>query len=626
VSENRETLTFQAEVQRLLHLMIHSLYSNKEVFLRELVSNASDACDKLRFAALQRDGLLADDPELRIRIDVDRAQRTISVTDNGIGMSRAEVIEHLGTIARSGTREFIEGLTGDGAKDLSLIGQFGVGFYSAFVVADKVTVLTRRAGAPAAEGVRWESQGEGAYTVETLERPARGTEVILHLREGEDDLLDPQRMRTLIRKYSDHIALPVQMLRSEGPGSAAREYETVNRASAFWRRPKQEIADAEYREFYKHVAHDFEDPLAWTHHRVEGRLEWTALLYIPARAGFDLYDRTQQRGVKLYVQRVFIMDDAEQLLPRYLRFVRGVIDSNDLPLNVSREMLQDNQVVESLRAGATKRVLTLLEELRAQDRERYQTFWDQFGRVLKEGCAEDPAHAETLAGLMQFASTHSGTAQQNVGFADYVERMQTGQAAIYYLTADSYATAAASPHLEVFRDKGIEVLLLSDHVDEWVVAAVPTFADKPLRSVSRGDLDLDTVARADSGEAALEQEFREMLARVRSLLGDRVEDVRLSRRLKDSPSCLVVPEGALGARLERWLRELGQDAPMSKPILELNPTHPIVIKARHEEDKERFRLWSELLFDQAVLAEGGDLRDPAAFVRRMNELLIAVAR
>jgi molecular chaperone HtpG len=625
MNEGRQTLSFQTEVQRLLHLMVHSLYSNKEVFLRELVSNASDACDKLRFEALRHDGLLAGDPELRIRVDCDRAQRTITIADNGIGMSRAEVIENLGTIARSGTREFLAGLTGEGAKDLSLIGQFGVGFYSAFVVSDRVTVLTRRAGAPAEEGVRWESNGEGEYTIEDALREGRGTEVILHLREGEDELLDAQRLRALIRKYSDHIALPVQMHR-DTTGGATGDYETVNRASAFWQRPKQEIGDAEYREFYKHVAHDFEDPLAWTHHRVEGRLEWTALLYIPAHAPFDLYDREQRRGVKLYVQRVFVMDDAEQLLPRYLRFVRGIIDSSDLPLNVSREMLQDNHVVDSLRGGAVKRVLALLEELRGGDRERYQTFWSQFGRVLKEGTAEDPANAEQVAALLQFATTRSEGSTQSVSLADYIARMPEGQAAIYYLTADNHATAAASPHLEVFREKGIEVLLLSDRVDEWLVASLPSFGGKPLRSVSRGELDLSTVQADDASQAALEQEFREMLARVRSLLGERVEDVRLSKRLKDSPSCIVVPEGALGGRLERWLRELGQDTPASKPILELNPTHPIVIKARHEEDKARFRLWSELLFDQAVLAEGGALQDPASFVRRMNELLISIAR
>ena len=418
MSETRQTLSFQAEVQRLLHLMVHSLYSNKDVFLRELISNASDACDRLRFEALQRDGLLADDPQLRIRVDCDRAQRTITIADNGIGMSRDEAIAQLGTIARSGTREFLAGLTGEGAKDLSLIGQFGVGFYSAFVVADRVTVLTRRAGAPPEEGVRWESRGEGEYTIDSEPRPARGTEVILHLREGEDEFLDPHRLRALIRRYSDHIALPVQMRREGESGDSGGDYETINRASAFWRRPKQEISDAEYREFYKHVAHDFEDPLAWTHHKVEGRLEWTALLYVPSRAAFDLYDRTHFRGVKLYVQRVFIMDDAEQLLPRYLRFVRGVIDSSDLPLNVSREMLQDNQVVESLRAGATKRVLGLLEELRTQDRERYQTYWDQFGRVLKEGPAEDPAHAEQVASLLLFATTQSGTPAQTVSLAD----------------------------------------------------------------------------------------------------------------------------------------------------------------------------------------------------------------
>jgi molecular chaperone HtpG len=626
MSEGRQTLSFQAEVQRLLHLMVHSLYSNKEVFLRELVSNASDACDKLRFEALQNDGLLGDDPQLRIRVDYDRIARTISITDNGIGMSRAEVIENLGTIARSGTREFLERMASGGAGDLALIGQFGVGFYSAFVVADRVTVLTRRAGAPAAEGVRWESQGEGEYTIDGETLPARGTQVVLRVRPEQEALLDGARLRVLIRKYSDHIALPVQMPREEGERRVPGEWETVNRASAFWRRPRAEITDAEYREFYKHVAHAYEDPLAWTHHRVEGKLEWTALLYLPSRAAFDLYDRSERRGVKLYVQRVFIMDDAEQLLPRYLRFVRGVIDSSDLPLNVSREMLQDNQVVESLRAGATRRVLDLLEELRAQDAERYQTFWSQFGRVLKEGVAEDPAHAERIAGLLHFASTAGGGARQDVSLAQYVARMPPGQSCIYYLTADSHDAAAASPHLEVFREKGIEVLLLSDPVDEWLVAGLRQFDGRPLRSVSRGELDLSAVQADAASQALLEEQFREMLARVRSNLGERVQEVRLSRRLKDSPACIVAPEGALGARLERWLRELGQEAPASKPILELNPSHPIVIKARHEEDRQRFRLWSELLFDEAVLAEGGALQDPAGFVRRVNELLVAIAR
>jgi molecular chaperone HtpG len=625
MSEGRQKLTFQAEVQRLLHLMVHSLYSNKEVFLRELVSNASDACDKLRFEALRDDGLLADDPELRIRVDYDRVARTISVIDNGIGMSRAEVIDNLGTIARSGTREFLERTVAEGPKDFSLIGQFGVGFYSAFVVAERVVVLTRRAGAPAEEGVRWESSGEGEYTIDAETRTSRGTEVVLHLRSGEDELLDGRRLRALIRKYSDHIALPVHMPGEEGARRTG-EWETVNRASAFWRRPKQEITDDEYREFYKHVAHDFEDPLAWTHHRVEGKLEWTALLYVPSHAPFDLYDRTRRGGVKLYVQRVFIMDDAEQLLPRYLRFVRGVIDSSDLPLNVSREMLQDNQVVESLRAGATKRVLALLGELQSEQRERYQTFWNQFGRVLKEGPTEDPANATQIAGLLLFASTTTPGAAQTTTLAEYVSRMQPKQDCIWYVTADNHAAAAASPHLEVFRDRGIEVLLLGDRVDEWLVASLPSFEGKPLRSVSRGDLDLPDAPAADEAQALLEKEFRETLARMKSNLGDRVEDVRLSRRLKDSPSCLVVPEGALGARLERWLRELGQEAPVSRPILELNPAHPIVIKARHEEDKQRFALWTELLFDQAVLAEGGELQDPASFVRRMNELIVAVAR
>jgi molecular chaperone HtpG len=614
--------------------MIHSLYSNREVFLRELVSNASDACDKLRFEALTSDGLFEDDPELHVRISWDADAHTLSVSDNGIGMSRDEVIENLGTIARSGTREFLQQLSGDAAKDASLIGQFGVGFYSAFVVADEVTVETRRAGLPPEAGVRWHSDGTGAYTVEAIDRASRGTVITLHLKEEHRDLLDRVTLRGIVNRYADHIGLPVQMPAeqsgaesetAEAP-SDAQAFETVNQASALWSRPRREIEDDEYREFYKHVAHDFDDPLAWTHYRVEGKLDYTALLYLPNRPPFDLWDADRQRGVKLYVQRVFIMDDAQQLMPRYLRFVRGLIDSNDLPLNVSRELLQSSRVVDSIRAGCTRKVLSLLEDMSTGEPEKYQRFWNTFGRVLKEGMAEDPANRETIAGLLRFASTAGEGDAQTVSLAEYVARMQSGQQHIYYLTAESYASAAASPHLEVFRDKGIEVLLLHDRIDEWVVGGLPAFEEHELRSVNRGELPLEDRGEDEKqAQEAIEEEYREFVARVQSVLRERVEDVRVSRRLTDSPSCVVTPEGALGARLERMLREAGQEVPASKPILELNPTHPIVLKARHDDDKERFAQWANLLLDQALLAEGDELSDPAGFVRRLNALLVALA-
>jgi molecular chaperone HtpG len=621
----RETHAFQTEVQQLLHLMIHSLYSNREVFLRELVSNASDACDKLRFEALTTDGLLGDDPELRVTITWDGDAHTLTITDNGIGMRRDEVIENLGTIARSGTREFLKQLTGDQAKDASLIGQFGVGFYSSFVVADEVTVETRRAGLPAEEGVRWHSDGTGDYTLETMARDARGTSIILHLKEDHRDLLDGFALRGIVNKYADHIGLPVQMPAVKDGKADPDTLETVNQASALWSRPRNEISEDEYREFYKHVAHDFEDPLSWTHHRVEGKLDYTALLYIPGRPPFDLWEVERTRGVKLYVQRVFIMDDAQQLTPRYLRFVRGLIDSNDLPLNVSRELLQSNRVVDSIRAGCTRKVLSLLEDLKKQDAERYATFWNAFGRVLKEGIAEDPGNRDAIARLLLFASTASDGATQNVSLDDYVGRMKPGQQHIYYLTADSYANAVASPHLEAFKGKDIEVLLLSDRVDEWVIGGLTTYEDHELRSVNRGELPIEDDSEEDKkAQEAIEQEFREFVARVQSQLREQVEDVRISRRLTDSPSCVVTPEGALGGRLERMLREAGQEVPQSKPILELNPVHPIVLKARHEEDKERFSQWAHLLLDQALLAEGDELSDPTGFVRRLNALLVSL--
>jgi molecular chaperone HtpG len=622
----RETHAFQTEVQQLLHLMIHSLYSNREVFLRELVSNASDACDKLRFEALTRDGLFEDDPDLRVTISYDGDAHTLTITDNGIGMNRDEVIENLGTIARSGTREFLQQLTQDAARDASLIGQFGVGFYSAFVVADEVTVETRRAGEPADTGVRWHSEGTGDYSIETIEREDRGTSIVLHLKEDHRDLLNGHTLRGIVNKYADHIGLPVQMPVEKDGKPDAGELETVNRASALWSRPRREISDDEYREFYKHVAHDFEDPLTWTHHRVEGKLDYTALLYLPSRPPFDLWDTERQRGVKLYVQRVFIMDDAQQLTPRYLRFVRGLIDSNDLPLNVSRELLQSNRVVDSIRAGCTRKVLSLLEDLKAKEPEKYQGFWNTFGRVLKEGMAEDQGNKETIAKLLLFASTGVEGEGQTVSLADYVERMKPDQQHIYYLTADTYANAAASPHLEAFRQQGVEVLLLHDRVDEWVVGSLTEFDGHELKSVNRGEMPLGEGSEDEKkAQEAIEEEYREFVARVQSVLRERVEEVRISRRLTDSPSCVVTPEGALGGRLERMLREAGQEVPQSKPILELNPSHPIVLKARHDEDKNRFAQWANLLLDQALLAEGDELADPTGFVKRLNDLLVSLA-
>ncbi len=626
----RETLGFQAEVKQLLHLMVHSLYSNREIFLRELVSNASDAADKLRFEAISNPALLEADPEPKIRVAFDAAARTITVSDNGIGMSRDEVIANIGTIAKSGTREFLAALTGDQAKDARLIGQFGVGFYSSFIVADRVTLVTRRAGAGPAEGVRWESDGAGEYTIEQVEKASRGTDVILHLREGEDELLSGDRLKAILRKYSDHIAIPIVMQKldwSEDKKAmvATGLEETVNRASALWARPKSEITDEDYQEFYKHVAHDFDAPLAWTHNRVEGRQEYTQLLYIPARAPFDLWDRHRRHGLKLYVRRVFIMEDSGELMPAYLRFVRGVVDSNDLPLNVSRELLQQNRDVEAIRAGCTRRVLQLLEDLAANQPEKYAAFWKEFGRVLKEGFGEDPGNAERLAKLVRFASTHADSAEQTVSLADYVARMNEGQERIYYVTADSFAAAKSSPHLEVFRAKGIEVLLMSDRVDEWVVAHLTEFEGKPLASVAKGDLDLGKLeSEAERAEHRRQaEEAKELIGRIRAALGERVKDVRATARLTASPACLVADQFDPGANLQRILRSVGQNVPAFKPILEVNPEHPMVLRMRHEE--KRFTDWAQLLFDQALLAEGGELEDPAGFVRRLNELLLDLA-
>ena len=632
-TSTRTTHAFQTEARQLLDLMIHSLYSNKEIFLRELVSNASDACDKLRFEALTDAALMEEAPDLAIEVAFDRGARTITVTDNGVGMSRQEVIDNVGTIARSGTREFVARLTGDRTQDAQLIGQFGVGFYSSFIVADRVTLTTRRAGLGADDAVRWESAGEGEYTLETVSRQARGTAVTLHLREGEDDLLAGPALRAIVRKYSDHVSLPILMRKEEVPGKQAdtgdvETTEKVNRASALWARPKTEITPEQYDEFYRHVAHDFDAPLARVHARVEGRQEYTLLLYVPRRAPFDLWDRERRHGVKLYVRRVFIMDGAKELLPGYLRFVRGLIDSNDLPLNVSREILQHSRDVEALRNAAVKRVLALLEELAEQEPEKYAGFWREFGRVLKEGLAEDPGNQERLGKLLRFASTHRDTDEQSVSLADYAARMKDGQEKIYYVTADGFAAARNSPHLEVFRKKGVEVLLLHDRVDEWVVAHLTQFDGKELQSVSRGDLDLGGLA--DSEEEAkrkqeTERSLEPLVERVRKALGDKAKEVRLTHRLVDSPACLVTEQDGISANLERVLRAAGQAVPNVPLVLEINPGHPIVTRLKDETDDARVKDWSHILFDQAMLAEGGQLDDPAGFVKRLNELLLALA-
>ncbi len=628
-----ETLGFQAEVKQLLNLMIHSLYSNKEIFLRELVSNASDAADKLRFEALSDNALYGSDAELKIRVAFDRQARTLSVSDNGIGMSRDEVIRNIGTIAKSGTREFFQALTGDQAKDARLIGQFGVGFYSSFIVADRVTLVTRRAGLPAGEGVRWHcdmSAGGGEYTIEALDKADRGTEVTLHLREGEDELLSEARLKEILHKYSDHIAIPIVMKKIKWDKErsvevATDEDETVNQASALWARPKGEVSDEQYVEFYKHVAHDFEAPLAWTHNRVEGRQEYTQLLYVPSRAPFDLWDRQQRHGLKLYVRRVFIMDDAEQLLPAYLRFVRGVVDSSDLPLNVSREILQESRDIEAIRAGCAKRVLSLLEDLAENQKEKYATFWKEFGRVLKEGAGEDAGNREGIAKLLRFASTHTDSEEQSVSLADYVARMKEGQDKIWFVTAETFLAAKNSPHLEAFRKRGIEVLILSERVDEWLVAGLTEFEGKPLASVARGALDLGKLQSEEEKKEAqkLAGENKVLVAKLKDALGDKVKEVRVTSRLSESPACLVADEHEVGGNLARILKSIGQKAPLSRPILEINPAHPMVQRLGREE--AHFADWGTLLFEQALLAEGGQLEDPAGFVRRMNALMLDMA-
>lgn len=624
-TSQKETLGFQAEVKQLLHLMIHSLYSNKEIVLRELISNASDAADKLRFEALNNGSLYGDDSELKIRISFDKAARTLTISDNGIGMSRQEVIDNIGTIAKSGTKAFLQSLTGDQAKDANLIGQFGVGFYSAFILADKVTLTTRRAGET--EATQWQSSGEGEFTIESADKAGRGTDVTLHLREGEDEFLNDWKIKTIIRKYSDHITLPIVMKKSEwkdGEQVPTDEDEVVNKASALWARSKNDISEEEYTEFYKHVSHDFEDPLAWAHNRVEGKQEYISLLYVPGKAPFDLYDREQRHGIKLYVKRVFIMEDAEKLMPHYLRFVRGVIDSADLPLNVSREILQHSKDIESIKSASTKRVLDLLEDMAKNKPEDYQKFWDQFGRVLKEGPPEDFANKDKIAGLLRFASTHADNETQNVSFADYVSRMKDGQEAIYYITADSFAAAKNSPHLEIFRKKGIEVLLLSDRVDEWMLGGLFEAEGKKLQSVAKGDLDLGKLEDESEKEAQknIEDAAKDVVEKIQAALGDKVKEVRVTHRLTDSPACLVAGEHDISGNLERMLKAAGQKTPDSKPTLEINPEHKLIERLKHESDEAVFDDLTSLLFDQALLAEGGQLEDPASFVKRMNKLII----
>lgn len=636
VQAEKETLEFQAEVQQLLKLMIQSVYSNREAFLRELISNASDATDRLRFEALRNQSLLEDDPELKIRVDFDLTERTITVSDNGIGMSRDDVVSNLGTIARSGTRAFIDSLTGDEAQDARLIGQFGVGFYSAFIVSDRVTVHTRKAGEDPAYGVRWESAGEGAYSVEYEHRPARGTEVVLHLRMDAEEYLDGKRLREIIRRYSDHISIPICMpvAGKDEAGGEAKEgatdeqpaEETVNRASALWMRPKIEIPDTEYVEFYKHVAHDYEEPQTWVHYKVEGTHAYTALLYIPSLRPLDLYARESTHGVKLYVRRVFIMEDTKHLMPRYLRFVRGIVDTDDLPLNVSRELLQHNHLIDTIRAGSIRRILELLEKMAKNEPKRYREFWARFGTVLKEGVVEDTANRQRIASLLRFHSTHdTGEQASVVSLDDYVERMQPEQKAIYYVTAETLSGARKSPHLEVFNKKGLEVLLLHEPVDEWLVTYLLEYKDKPLHSVAKGELDLGGLEDAES-KVALQQAqeaYKKLVEQLRGALGERISDVRVSHRLTDSPACLVVGEHELGAGVMRMLRSAGQPLPQGKPVLEINPEHEIVQRLKEGEDNGRFEDWAQLLFEQAVLNEGGQLEDPSAFVQRLNSLLSA---
>jgi molecular chaperone HtpG len=628
VDAHKETMEFQAEVSQVLKLVIRSLYSNKEIFLRELISNASDAAEKLRFEALTDDALYEDDPDLRIRISVDKERRTITISDNGIGMSRQEVADTIGTIASSGTRKFLESLSGDQTQDNQLIGQFGVGFYSSFIVADKVTLLTRRGGLGGEHGVRWESSGEGSYSIETVEKAYRGTEITLHLREGEDEFLESFRLRAIITKFSDYVAIPVEMLTEqfapEGEEPPAPQWEQVNKGTALWMRSKSEITDEEYKAFYKHISHDFEDPLAWSHNRVEGKHEYTSLLYLPAKAPFDLWEQEPKHGVKLYVRRVFIMDEADKLMPHYLRFVKGVVDSDDLPLNVSREILQHDRKIDSIRTANSKRMLGLLEKMAKEEGEKYQAFWNAFGKVLKEGPAEDFANKEKVAGLLRFTTTKSESEAQTVALDDYIERMQEKQEKIYYITADSYAAALHSPHLEVFKQKGVEVLLLTDRVDEWLVSHLADYQGKHLQSVAKGQLDLGELEDEESKKQLekVAEEHKGLVERITGALGDAVQEVRVSNRLTESPACIVVGDYDMSANLQRVMKQLGQETPGSRPILEVNVTHSLVERMNDEQDEAVFGDLARILLDQATLAEGGQLEDPAAFVRRLNQLML----
>ena len=633
---DKETLGFQTEAKQLLQLMIHSLYSNKEIFLRELISNASDAADKLRFEALSDSSLYENDPELKINLSFDKDAKTITIADNGIGMSKDEVVAHLGTIAKSGTAEFLGKLSGDEKKDSQLIGQFGVGFYSAFIVADRVEVLTRRAGAAASEGVHWESEGEAEFSVETIEKANRGTTIILHLRDDDADFADSWRIRSVVKKYSDHIALPVIMEKEpmpaaegeeEKPADAEPEFETINDATALWTRSRSEVSDEEYQEFYKHISHDFENPLTWSHNKVEGKLEYNSLLYVPGRAPFDMWNRESAHGLKLYVQRTFIMDEAEQFLPTYLRFIKGVVDSNDLSLNVSREILQQDSAVDSMKSALTKRVLDMLSKMASKKPEEYAGFWKEFGQVLKEGPAEDFTNKEKIAKLFRFSSTHTNVEEQDQSLEEYVGRMKEGQDKIYYVAAENFTTASNSPHLEVFRKKGIEVLLLSDRVDEWLMGNMMEFDGKQFQDVGKGQLDLgDLEDEEDKKEQEkLETENKDLIERVQKVLTEKVEDVRVTNRLTDSPACLVVGEQDMGAQMRRILEQAGQALPDSKPVFELNPTHPLVVKLDAESDEDRFSDIVDILFDQSTLAEGGQLEDPAAFVHRLNKLLLELS-
>ena len=632
---HKETMGFQTEARQLLHLMIHSLYSKKEIFLRELISNASDAADKLRFEALSNPALLADDPNLEIRIAIDKEARTLAITDNGIGLSREEAISHLGTIARSGTAQFVQQLSGDQRKDSQLIGQFGVGFYSAFMVADRVEVFSRRAGLEAAAGVRWESAGESEFTVEDIERAERGTTVVLHLKEEAAEFLDSWKVRSIVKRYSDHISLPVLMQKErvgeeeekDKDKDAVPEWETVNQATALWTRAKAEVTEEEYREFYKHISHDFEDPLTWSHNRVEGKYEYNSLLYLPSHAPFDLWNRDAPRGLKLYIQRTFIMDEAEQFLPMYLRFVKGVVDSNDLPLNVSREILQKSAAVDAMRGALSKRVLDMLDSLAAEKPEDYQKFWDVFGQVMKEGPAEDFANRERVAKLFRFATTHTDKPAQNQSLAHYVERMREGQKHIYYVVADNFLTARNSPYLEVFRKKGIEVILLHDRIDEWMIGYLGQFEGKQLKDVARGDLDLGELEDSASKEAREKQQeaAKDLVERVQKALETRVHEVRVTGRLTESPACLVVGDHDMGVQMRRIMQAAGQQVPEARPIMELNPDHPLVKRLDAEPDEDRFATLATILFEQAQLASGDELEDPAAYVQRLNRLLLELS-